>query len=522
MKGPPPSGGPFPSPLAAADRCGGAPANYDRRVAEPEARAVGAGRRRPTLEHVWFAVVTVVPATIMLIPRLSTVDLAYAVRAGELMIRSGSILRTDPFGLTTAGRPWLNQQWASQVLFAAAYRAGGWAGLIVLRATLVWCVSALVFASCRARGASTRWAGIATAASFVVAIGNNLRAELLGLVLFAVAIWILSTRATHPARVWAIPPLIVVWANVHGSFVLAPLLVALALLEDRSSSGRWDRRLAIVGLLGLAATFATPFGAGAWSYALGLSTNPQVRDRVVEWSPTTLRTVIGVLFFGSVAAVTVLLARSRTPPSAATLVSVGIFFLIGAYAIRGVAWWAVAVPPAVAPLFPRAEASPDAEGSPLANRAVVAVLALGLIASLPWWRDGGRPAATLLRIAPGSLTEAYRSVARPDDRVLNSQLVGSWFEFAVPGVRTFVDARIEVPPDRVWADYTTMTAVARGWRTALARWRFDVIVMLRPRDARLANAVRTLPCWREVYSGVDGSVFVRTSGAAGGVECAAS
>ena len=66
----------------------------------------------------------------------------------------------------------------------------------------------------------------------VAAPALALRPQLLGMTLFAIILVIVEDRHRHPARLWAIPILVVLWANVHGSFFLAPLVLGLAWLED--------------------------------------------------------------------------------------------------------------------------------------------------------------------------------------------------------------------------------------------------------------------------------------------------
>ena len=81
---------------------------------------------------------------------------------------------------------------------------------------------------------SWRNAALLTLGAFVVAAtALALRPQLLGMALFAVVLAASSSdRDRHPARLWAIPVLVVLWANVHGSFFLAPLVLGLAWLED--------------------------------------------------------------------------------------------------------------------------------------------------------------------------------------------------------------------------------------------------------------------------------------------------
>ena len=97
------------------------------------------------------------------------------------------------------------------------------------------------------------------------------------------------------------------WANMHGSFVLAPAILGYAWLDD-VLRGRPARTSFAVLVLGVLATFVTPFGPGVWAYAAGIGANPVIAGQVSEWQRTTPFTVTGLLFYASVAAVAVAMA----------------------------------------------------------------------------------------------------------------------------------------------------------------------------------------------------------------------
>src|SRR5919204_3225192 len=107
----------------------------------------------------WAAAAGVLPAAAALASRMRAIDLAYHVRAGQLAIRSGDVVRTDPFTFTTGGRPWLNQQWGAQLVFASAHRLAGWAGVAVAYAGALGAGFALLYRSCRRAGADVPAAG---------------------------------------------------------------------------------------------------------------------------------------------------------------------------------------------------------------------------------------------------------------------------------------------------------------------------------------------------------------------------
>ncbi len=112
---------------------------------------------------------------------LAVNDLTYNLCVtGDIMFDTHAVLRTDVFTAMAYGRPWLNQQWLSQIVMTTAFRLGGWFGLVALRALLVALVLTFVFLACRAAGAATKRAAWLTLASGVIFTGAfRLRPQLL-------------------------------------------------------------------------------------------------------------------------------------------------------------------------------------------------------------------------------------------------------------------------------------------------------------------------------------------------------
>jgi hypothetical protein len=463
--------------------------------------------------RLWALLAILLPALAALIANLSSVDLAYHLRAGGDILDGHGIPTTDKWTFTAMGQPWLDQQWGAQVVLAAVFRLAGWTGLVVLRAFLVGALFALVLHFCRSRGADLRRAAGLTLAAFVVsAVALGLRPQLFGMVLLALVLLVLAERRRHPRAVWAIPVIVAVWANLHGSFFLGPVVVGLAWLEDLADRDPRARQTFAVAVVAAAASLLNPFGPQVWAYAAGLSTNAEVTARITEWQPTTLRTVPGILFFASAIAVVVLLARRGARTSWPTLAWLVVFFVIGAYAIRGVAWWPLGAAFAVAPLVAR----PEPVERPLAtwpariNVGIVIAIVIAGIALLPVWRplDPGLQAPQgVVGNAPPGISAALREQARDGDHLFNPQPWGSWFEFSFPTVLVALDSRIEVFPPEVWDDYEAVTQGRDGWQDILQRWGVTLIVVPASDDAFLERLVRA--GWISVHTDDDGSLLRR-------------
>ena len=352
-----------------------------------------------------------------------------------------------------------------------------------------------------------------------------LRPQLFGMALFAGTLAVLAGRRERRGWWWLVPLAAALWANYHGSFVLAPVLVGLAWLEDVRDRwpGAW-RTLATL-LATTAATLANPFGLDVWRYALNIAGNRQISARISEWQPPGVTDVPGALFWISVVAVfvaVVVIARRRRSISWPTILGLLVFAGLGGIAARGVAWWPAIAAVSLAgllggdgaPLMSPRPAPRHRSGSAL-NAAVGAVLILAGVALLPWWRatdTGLRAPSGLLGQAPSAITAALRDLATPADRVWNPQVWGSWFEFAVPEPSYAFDARIEVIPPDAWADADTVEAAAPGWQAILdARGVTIVVTEGAVSGSRLAQALATEPAWRAVLADELGTAWVRAS-----------
>ena len=496
------------------------------------------GRRRPlpalSLPELWAFLAVALPVVAALIAPMSTVDLAYQVRAGQLMIEQGAVLRTDPFTFTAGGQPWLDQQWAAQVVLGGLYEVGGWALLAIMRALLVGGIFWLVYRACRDAGAGQRAAaGLALAAFAVAAVSLALRPQLFGMALFALTSWLVASRRRHPRRLWIVPLVVAGWANLHGSFFLGPAILGLAWLEDRRARAPGADRTLLVAVSAAAAAAVNPWGFGVWQYAVGLSADPTIRRLVSEWQVTSPFSFAGAVFYLSVAgALGALIVVWRRRPALASwpvLLWLGVLAAIGAYAERGVAWWAIGAPPVIAAIlfgggissFGGARAGRDAvppvppdarpeRRSPVNGAIALAIVAAGILA-LPFWRaasptDGPLP---LLTDAPAGITRLLQARATSADRILVPQPLGSWFELALPGVPVFVDSRIELFPAGVWDDYLAVSAGEPGWQAILDRWGVTVVVVAPADQPGLAGRIRADPGWRLVYEGEDGLVVER-------------
>ncbi len=87
-----------------------------------------------SLNRLWVFLAIALPAFAALLATMSTVDLAYHLRAGGEILTNRAVPAVDTWTFTAAGLPWVDQQWGAQLVLALTERLGGWTGLAILRA----------------------------------------------------------------------------------------------------------------------------------------------------------------------------------------------------------------------------------------------------------------------------------------------------------------------------------------------------------------------------------------------------
>jgi hypothetical protein len=480
----------------------------------PKGAVFRIGRSRAPEGHwsqaAWAGATAVMPAAAALITRMRAIDLAYHVRAGEVSLSTGEIVVNDPYSFTRAGEPWLNQQWGAQIVFASAHRIFGWAGVALTYSAALGAGFTFLYRACRRAGSDVRTAAVLTILGFLVGASSlGARPQALAVPLFT-STWLLLARRDR--WTWLAPLLAVVWANVHGSFVLAPVLTAFALGDDLVSRKPPGRSAAIV-IATIAATAVTPFGPTVWSYVADVATNDTIRSTVAEWRPPAPLSGAGSLFWLSGVAVIAVAFTRRSRIHVMDVARLVVFFALGAMALRSTVWWALAAPPVVAGWLalpePRSEATVTAS-SPRRTLAITAVSFVLLAAAFSV--RAGTDAVTgapkrLAADAPEVLVDATRRALPAESRLLVFQPFASWFEYSLSDDPVMVDSRIELFPGEVWQDYDTAIVAGEGWEAILDRNEIAGVIL--PPGAVLAREVRDDAAWTLEADGPAGSVFVR-------------
>ncbi|MGI9146692.1 MAG: hypothetical protein ACR2IK_09135 [Chloroflexota bacterium] len=480
--------------------------------------------RFPRLSEVWV-LLTVAAAFIG--PASSPVGLEvwWTLTSGKWMAEHHALLGSDPFtSAPAAAGPFLNTQWLAQLVYYVLERLGGLELVILGTALAVAAAYWLVLAACVVASGHTRLACVSVWIGYVLGFSNltarpqTLAYPVFGLFLLAImrAEWRKDTR-----WLWLLPPAMMVWANLPGSFVAGLALLGCCAVGRAASTRRLRPAYPYVftELACCLAALATPYGSGSLAYVASIGSNLVIRDLVTEWAPTTATRGEGIVFFLSVASLGVLALRSRARLTASEALILVVFGCLALSSVRSVVWWGMAVAPTTARLLGGLSLGRlrQARERGWLNLILTAAVVLVAALSLPWTKNALPilPPDKRALVSDDTPISAGRFLQSNDPplpgRMLNHQLWGGYLNWvAWPRHQAFVDGRIEIHPAQVWLDYLDITFPTANWRALLDKYNITCAVLSRAEENDLIETLRQADGWHVAYE--DGVAVVLERG----------
>jgi len=443
---------------------------------------------------------------------LNDPDIYWHIRVGEWILANGTIPRIDYFSHTMFGAPWHAHEWLAELLFAAAYAKGGWAA-VVMSVSAALAVALAVLCRYLLRFWEPIYALGATALAGCL-LAPHLVARPHVLVMPLLIMWGIGLIEAHDERrlpnlkLLALVPL---WANLHGSFIFAILLVpvfaagaVIGAKGNRGQAMRWSAFLAAC----VGAAMLTPFGADGLAFAFKLNDMSFMLSQVGEWrSPDFQKPQ--PLELAMLVTAAAILARGLRLSWLRILLLLGLLHLalkhsrhadllavLGPVLLArpiGEQWFDQGVQQAGASLLDKWFHRLALPASPAAIGMIIAVLAaVSLMAVLS---DALRPRAAF---APEKALHALHA-STVTGRGLNQYEFGGFLIFS--GVPTFIDGRVDLFGDRFLTTYiNSLNLTGRGDSLTDLLTQHDIQWTLLAPGLPAVRLLDELPGWRRLYS----------------------
>jgi len=402
---------------------------------------------------------------------------------GQRICITGRLIQTDSFSFTQQGQTWIAQQWLGECVMALVHRVAGLDGLVLLAAAIL--AGAFAFLAGRFMRAGLQWPATIILLGLVIAAGSYHfipRPHLISIFLLPLAMaWLCDVEAgrTSARRLLWLPPLFVLWTNVHGGalggiatvFVVQMAWLLRGVPEKLSIAGDPRVRPMLIATslsLTFVAVLLNPYGTALPRVWLSLMHSELLPRIMIEHAPLKFLSTESVMILTLAAVYLALLATSWRRGLRVTWFVPMIWLVLACSRVRHGPLFAVTAAVAIADMLPHSTlpAIFARSGGALLNP-VLAAKATGL-------RGAAIPAlmvtlifgvqATGVRVPligagwcrldptywPVEATEALREhlAAQPKDRrVFNDMLFGGYLIYNAPEARVYIDDRCELYRD---------------------------------------------------------------------------
>jgi len=472
---------------------------------------------------------------------LSDGDTGWHLRTGEWILAHGRVPHSDIFSFTRAGQPWFAWEWLWDVVFGWLHVRAGMAAVVLASSLILSLTFALLFRVARRKGDAL----VALAATLIAAAGSAghwlARPHLVTMLFTVIFYGVLECAPEKPQRLWLLPPLMLLWTNLHGGFFTGIILIAFyaageftVLLRQADACERMEALRRARALLWTAAgcgvaTFVNPYGWRLHAHIAAYLANGFYRGNIMEFQSLNFQSgqarFLEILLAAGAAAAFVHLRRGRW-------VWPLLFVLwahLALYSQRNVEIFVIlAAVPAAEVVSQALRRGPALR---LAGWLRSALVSLGEF-TREWNGFDGGPrwhAASAVAIAglaallyaphpPPSCRAAYDPKAFPVAAAAQLENAGLWggvftqdlwggylIYREYPRGRVFIDGRSDFYGAKFSGQYIKAMGAQAGWEQYLARYGVETVLL--PPDTPLAGALRQSGAWRLVYDDGVASIF---------------
>ena len=448
-------------------------------------------------------------------------DLWWHIKVGQNILTTHHFPTVDANSFTVHGTPWMAYEWLGDVLLGAAHRAGGLRGLLALDVVLgaAILIALYAFVSLRTRNSKAAFAACALLLPLVF-VSLTLRPQMLGYCFLILTLIVLERfRQGRSATLWLAPPLLLVWVNTHGSFVVG--LFAFGVygisglfklrwggLESTPWTPAQRLRLGSAFLLSLSVLAITPYGVRLAGYPIDMAFfQPMNVAHIQEWEPMPFNQPFGQYFLALLAAFLLAQVVLRPTWQLAELT----LFLAGLLAACLHTRFLLVFVPFSAPLFgtilsrwvPPYQPGKDKYAL---NALLMAAIVAGIIRFFPSREQLER------HVARHSPVEAVQYILRhpPPQPMYNNYEFGGYLIFALDGRnKVFVDGRTDIYERAgVLADYASIAGVSPNSLPLLRA--YNVQSCLLEHGEALATLLAASSQWQKIYADGLSVLFVRS------------
>jgi len=444
-------------------------------------------------------------------------DLGWHLAAGDLIRARGDVPFQDPWSFTHGDKQWFNLSWLWDVIASVIFQYTKLGGIVFFSVACGAIIVGYLVSICLRTGASTAavcisvfsvcflYPSFATSPNTYLAASPNTPTMLFSVIFYG--------ECLRRTRCFLLPAIMLLWANLHGGFVLGFLIIGIfcgmALLRRDWTAFR-TYSLAAVGCL--LATFINPLGLHIYDGVVS-TLGHFVQAYITEWWPYTRNitmpgSIPGIIYILIFVALELRYRGSSPVPLETRLLS-WLFLFLGLYQFRYMSFFflfsTVALALHIDRLLPKRLEDFEVQRSLL-------VAGIVGVCALPFTFMRIEPALALPQML-SKQDALYLQTHFSHARLLNNWNVGGLLIFRTHGtVPVFVDGRAATAyPDDLLRDYFKLVALdidEAAWTTVLEKYQIDTVLWVRAHE-QLRRFLVDKKGWKEEYTGMYESIYVK-------------
>ncbi len=442
-------------------------------------------------------------------------DPYWQIAVGQWILDHHAVPTTDIYSFTMYGQPWISTQWLAQVLYAIAYAGAGWTGVVVLAVAALAATMAVLTRFLDRRLPAT--ATIIFVATALALMTPHLMARPHVLAMPVMLAWVAGLvtamdRKTAPSF-WLLP-LMVLWANLHGGFVLGLMLIGpigIDAIWHTPASGQRKMllRWALFGIAALAASCVTPYGWDSLLASRRILNLGEALALIGEWRPANFDHA-GPLELTVLAAFALALWRGIALPPMRVVLVMGFVFMALSH-VRNAEVLALLAPIVLARPLGEWIGFPDQPAAPAPSSLrgwLFAGLALCLIA-ITFVLGAVQRYAPVATGAPAAAVTELRKLNL--SRVFNDYDFGGYL--IARGVPTFIDGRTELFGTKLMVDHNNASGLMEPDNLFRLLKDYDIEATLLRTQSAATKLLDRVDGWEKVYSDDVATIHLRKPGA---------
>jgi hypothetical protein len=422
--------------------------------------------------------------------------------------------------------PYFYGAWLGEALLYVIYYLGGLSCIVIIRNFLALIAFFLTGMEAYRKSKSWRIAGLVMIPTCAMASSNLIvRPQMWTWVLFTLFYLVLNrfiVRELRPGWLLLCPILMLLWTNVHGSYVLGIVMIVIFLIGEsvnrilskpQALSRKEITYLVATSLLTLGATILNPKFIGIFGYVTNMLTNQPSQQLGTEWQPPLPKDYAMIFFFLSILVLLAVLAYSRYKLTwTETFLLLG-FLWLALSGVRYVIWFGIIMTPILAKAVSEIVKGKSWMAVPprnILNVVLVVFLIIPVILFQPWFLTrfplpqqfrsqvlvDSNEGVILSGTTPLAAVDYLKQ--HPGGKLFDDMAYGSYIIWEIPEQKVFVDPRIDLYPYQTWVDYKNIILGIRSL-DLLNQYGVNRIILDKKAESELVKVLEKNGGWKLEY-----------------------